>query len=80
MIDGEDYWIEANLGKDEVVNCCALHVRGRRSPLWTCVLAIIDRLGARALDTSGEFVTPDSATAGSATVESIPRPGHWLPR
>ncbi len=63
MIDGEDYWIEANLGKDEVVNCCALHVRGGDLAV-ACVMAIIDRLGARALDTSGEFVTHDNATAG----------------
>jgi hypothetical protein len=63
MIDGGGYWIEVNLGRDEVVNCCTLHVRGGDLAV-PCVLAIIERLEARALDTSGEFVTPDNTSAG----------------
>jgi hypothetical protein len=62
-IDGEGFSIEVNCGADEFVNSFALHVRGG-DPAATCVAAILDRLGVRAVDTStGAFFNPADAVA-----------------
>lgn len=56
-----EFVIEINLGNDELVDCCALHVRGGDAAV-ACVAAILDAIGLRAVDaSSGEFFNRDTA-------------------
>jgi len=55
QIEGEDWSIEVNIGKNETCNGFALHVRGGDAAA-AVVAAILDHLKLRALDAqTGEF-------------------------
>ena len=63
LIDGDGFSIEVNLGADESVDGFALHVRGGDLAA-ACVVAIIEHLGVRAIDSStGDFFKPADAVA-----------------
>lgn len=67
VVTAPSYSIELNLGPSDPVESIALHVRGDDAAIPP-IAALIERLGARALDSwTGEFF--DAATAG----ESIKR-------
>src|SRR5947208_1346225 len=51
VIEGDGFSIEVNLGAEEIVNGFALHVRGGDLAA-ACVVAMIEHLGIRAIDTS----------------------------
>lgn len=54
-IETPEFVIEVNLGKDELVDSFALHVRGGEAAV-ECVASILDALGLRAYDTQiGDF-------------------------
>lgn len=56
-----EFVIEVNLGRDELVDSFALHVRGGAAVV-ACVAAILDALGLRAVDASSEdFFKRDAA-------------------
>lgn len=55
------YSIHFGLGTEEEVTCMALHIRGDESVI-PMIAQLIDRLGARAVDSfSGEFFDPATA-------------------
>ena len=61
MIDAPEFSVEVNLGRDELVDAFALHVRGGSAAV-ACVVAILDALGARALDAeSGDIFNREAA-------------------
>jgi hypothetical protein len=63
IIDGDGFSIEVNLDADEIVDGFALHVRGGDLAA-ACVVALIEHLGVRAIDSStGDFFTPANALA-----------------
>ena len=67
-IDASEFSIEVNLGDDELVDSFALHVRGGDEAV-TCIAAMLDALGVRAVDaSSGDFFNREAA------VESF---GRW---
>ena len=76
QIDAPTFSIEVNLGHDEVDRSFALHVRGGDEAV-ACVAAILDTVGARAIDTSSGSSSSDrrpwsalGAGPGSATRSS----------
>jgi hypothetical protein len=61
QIDAPAFSIEVNLGANELVDSFALHVRGGDAAV-TCVAAILDALGVRAIDaSSGDFFHRNTA-------------------
>jgi hypothetical protein len=66
LIDGDDWSIEVNLGKDEDCDGFALHVRGGEAAVGA-VASILDGLGIRAIDAqTGEFFV-----SGPSAIESF---------
>lgn len=49
LIDGDDWSIEVNVGRDEECDCVTLHVRGGDEAV-AAVASILDGLGIRAID------------------------------
>jgi hypothetical protein len=60
-VDNPQYSIEFGIGSDDPVTTLALHVRGGASVIAP-IAQLIDRLGARAIDSwTGEFFDPETA-------------------
>jgi hypothetical protein len=61
IIDGPDFSIEVNLGNKDLLTGFAFHVRGSDMAA-ACIIAILQHLNLRALDTTtGDFLNPNQA-------------------
>lgn len=59
LLNGPDYSIEVNLGKKEVIEGFALHVRGGSELVSKVVLLLLEHLCLRGIDPSAnEILTP----------------------